>query len=335
MQFGLTEKYTEQKGRRIPVYLDRMHDDFKKLHHITLPMNPAVLPAVNRYLKLHGTTIKPMPRTIITDRKIQGYRGDLIPIRIYEPESIGKKCPCLVYFHGGAFVIHAATYHWKLANLYALRTPCKVVFVDYRLAPQYPFPVGLEDCYSTLQWVYHHAESLGIDRTRIAVGGDSAGGNLAAAVTQLARDRREISPCFQMLIYPAVDARMQTASMREFQDTPMWNAKLNRKMWEIYLPAPVSNRGYASPMEAEFLANLPDAYIEVAELDCLRDEGINYGKALEQAGSRVAIYQSKGTIHGFEMVMQSTIVKACVAERIAALRAAFGVGQNNFVKEER
>lgn len=317
------------------MYLDRMHDDFKKLNPITLPMNPAMLPMVNRYLKLHGAAVKSLPHSTMTDRKIQGYQGDLIPVRIYEPEGIGSKCPCLVYFHGGAFVIHAAPYHWRLMNLYALRTPCKVVAVDYRLAPQHLFPVGLEDCYSTLRWVYHHAASLNIDRDRIAVGGDSAGGNLAAAVSLLARDRGELPVCFQMLVYPVADSRMTTGSMAEFPDTPMWNSKLNHKMWELYLPKNIPNKGYASPMEADSLRNLPNAYVEVAELDCLRDEGILYGKALEQAGSQVTIHQSKGTVHGFEMAMHSTITQACIAARVAALRDAFGLGEKPFEREER
>ena len=256
-------------------------------------------------------------------RRIVSYDGNLISVRVFSPSSKEAQLPCLVYFHGGGFLIPAAPYHWKLANLYALKTPCKVVFVDYRLAPQYPFPTGLMDCYSALQWVDKNAVLLGIDRNRIAIGGDSAGGNLAAAVALMARDRGGVSPCFQMLIYPVTDRRMQTASMQEFSNTPMWNSTLNRRMWELYLPTAPEPPDYASPMEAPSLEGLPPAYLETAEIDCLRDEGIAYSEALQQAGVPVTLHQTKGTLHGFDMTLHSPIVKVCIEERVKALRNAF------------
>lgn len=151
-----------------------------------------------------------------------------------------------------------------------------MVFVDYRWAPRHAFPVGVEDCYAAFQWVYQKAEEIGIDPDKIAMGGDSAGGALAAAVCLMARDRKASKICFQMLIYPVTDARQVTESVKEFIDTPLWNGKQNQKMWKLYLGQGVHpNKAYASPMEAASFNNLPDAYIEVAEFDCLRDEGIH------------------------------------------------------------
>ena len=167
----------------------RIHEDFKPLTHITLPIHPLSLAATRRSLHLHGTTVRPLKGMSMVTRRIVSYDGNLISVRVFSPSSKEDQMPCLVYFHGGGFLIPAAPYHWKLANLYALKTPCKVVFVDYRLAPQYPFPTGLMDCYSALQWVDKNAVLLGIDRNRIAIGGDSAGGNLAAAVALMAREQ--------------------------------------------------------------------------------------------------------------------------------------------------
>lgn len=311
----------------------RIHEDFKPLSHITLPMGAVSLAAARRSLHLHGASVRPLKGSSMVTRRIVSDDGKLIPVRVFSPSVKEKLLPCLVYFHGGAFVIPAAPYHWKLANLYALKTPCKVVFVDYRLAPQHPFPTGLMDCYSALRWVDHNASLLGVDRNRIAIGGDSAGGNLTAAVALMARDRGEISPCFQMMIYPVTDARMITPSMEEFSHTPVWNGTLNHKMWEWYLPHPPEHRGYASPMEADSLEGLPPAYVETAEIDCLRDEGIAYAKALEAAGTPVTLHQTKGTPHGFDIMLHSPIVKVCVEERIKALRQAFGREHNG--TEER
>lgn len=314
---------------------DRVHEDFKGLSHITLPTQRLVMPVINNGLFMYGAAKHTIGHVKERDLKIIGYGGDLISVKIFEPEAIEPNCPCLVYFHGGGFMIHAAPYHIKLANWYALKTPCKVVFVDYRLMPHHPFPTSVEDCYAGLKWVYDNAEALGIDRNRIAIGGDSAGGNLTAVTSLLVRERGEIPVCFQMLIYPVTDARMETGSMAEFPDTPMWNAKQNHKMWELYLPAAeeAGLRHLVSPIEAESLADLPNAYVEVAELDCLRDEGINYAKALEAAGSQVEFHYIERAVHGFDMAMHSNITRECIAKRISALRRAFGIQKEQHTEE--
>jgi len=226
--------------------------------------------------------------------------------------------------HGGAFALKAAPYHKNLACEYALKTPCKVIFVDYRLAPKYAFPVGVEDCYAAFEWVCKNSEVLGIDKNRIAIGGDSSGGALAAAVSLMARDRKAPSICFQMLIYPVTDARQITESIKNYIDTPMWNSKLNHKMWKLYLKDGVHcDREYASPMEAISLENLPDSYIEVSEFDCLRDEGINFAEALQKSGINVELHKTIGTVHGFDIAEKSEIVRQSVAKRIMALKKNF------------
>lgn len=299
-----------------------IHPDFALLSHFSPPTSPVVLPLCNAFLSL--PMVHSDREVVITKGKLPGYGGALIPYQYFEPVGLKRPSPCLVYFHGGGFAIKAGPYHYQLARIYAKEAGCKVLFVDYRLAPKYPFPTPVEDCYASFRWAVKNADNLGIDPHRTAVGGDSAGGNLAAACCLMARDRGVVLPCFQMLIYPATDRRMVTASMAEFEDTPMWNARKNRAMWPLYLPdstvAPVE---YASPMEAPTLAGLPDAYVETAEFDCLRDEGIAYARALELAGSKIELNETKGTVHGFDNLLGSSVVKACVARRVLVLKAAF------------
>lgn len=296
--------------------------EFSKYEHMKYPLIRPLFAVFNPIAKKarpkSDATIK------IKQQIIKGYKQKEIELLIFEPKGLKDNVPCLVYFHAGAFLIQAAPYHYALAKEYAKRAKCKVVFVDYRLTTKYSFPVPIEDCFSAYKWVVEEAATLHIDRKKIAVGGDSAGGNLAAAVTLMVRDRLNIRPCFQMLIYPVIDRRMQTESMKKYTDTPMWNSKLSKKMWAMYLPnSSIEQIAYASPIEAASLSNLPNAYIETAEFDSLHDEGINYAKALQKAGNRVDLYETKGTMHGFDIVWNSNIVRECVTRRIEALQAAF------------
>lgn len=301
-----------------------IHQDFKKISKFSLPLSPRLLPFLNRMIRYSTKNMELSEGCKVTDRKIEGYKGDLISITLYEPSNADTKLPCAIFLHGGAFVLEPSKHHKQLAMDFALKTPCKVIFVDYRLAPEFPFPYGLEDSYSALAWAHRHAEELQIDRDRIAVIGDSAGGCLAAGVTQLAQERDEYKICFQMLIYPVTDARQQTKSMRDFVDTPMWNAKLTEKMWVLYLHK-VDPRLWkkASPNETVSLQGLPPAFIEVAEFDCLRDEGIEYAKKLEEDGVEVELKQTTGTIHGFELAYTSTYVQEIISERIKTLQKVF------------
>lgn len=306
-----------------------IHSDFKKYENTKLPLFPLLLPLINTLMTISVNNIKPPERVCATKKKIPSYQNGVIELTIYEPKDIEKNAPCLIYLHGGAFVLKAAPYHKSLVCEYALKTPCKVIFVDYRLAPKYAFPVGVEDCYAAFEWVCKNAEVLGIDKNRIAIGGDSAGGALAAAVNLMARDRKAHGICFQMLIYPVTDARQITESIKNYVDTPMWNSNLNEKMWNLYLKDGVhSHREYASPMEATSLENLPDSYVEVSEFDCLRDEGINFAEVLQNSGIHVELYKTIGTVHGFDIAKNSEVVHQSIARRIKALKNVFNIVDN-------
>lgn len=279
----------------------------------------------NRALDRMALTL-PAPSKGVESWGTQIFSEDGTPVRLtrYRPVGLDWAAPCLVYFHGGGFCMRDAGYIHRYAARYAEGAQCEVVFVHYRTADTAPFPAPFEDCYAALCWVWENAPKLRIDRARIAVGGDSAGGALAAACALRARDEGGPRLCFQLLVYPVTDSRMETDSMREYTDSPMWNARLNRKMWKLYLRD--GDHGmpqYAAPLLACDFSKLPPAYVEVEEFDCLHDEGIAYAKALEKAGVEAQMEDVKGTFHGFDFFADKEIAKAMAKKRIQALRDAF------------
>ena len=258
----------------------------------------------------------------------QFFSADGTPVRLtlYRPKGLDWAAPCLVYFHGGGFCLEDAGYIHRYAARYAEGARCMAVFVHYRTADITPFPAPFEDCYAAVRWVWDNAPRLRVDRARIAVGGDSAGGALAAACALRARDEGGPRLCFQLLIYPVTDCRMETDSMRKYTDSPMWNARLNQKMWELYLRE--GNRGmlpYAAPLLARDFSDLPPAYVEVEEFDCLHDEGLAYAKALEAAGVAVQVEDVRDTFHGFDFFTVKEVSKAMIQKRIQALRQFFAL----------
>lgn len=301
-----------------------------KIDKQLFPINIVSCPIRNeRVAGFFGAMLRP-PRSLFRDRDVlvrretvTGYLGGDVEILIIEPKNREMPSPALVYCHGGGFVFGASGHHYKTAKKYALLTGAVVIFVNYRLAPKYKFPTAPEDCYAALRYVYGNADSLGIDRERIAVGGDSAGGALAAAIVQMSRDRGCEIPLFQLLIYPVTDRRMITQSMQDFTDTPMWDARLSVMMWRAYLPNDVENIAYASPAEAERFDMLSPAYVETAEFDCLRDEGLEYARALAGAGVETEIYETKGTIHAFDLMGGADVTRAAMDTRIAYMNKMY------------
>lgn len=299
-----------------------LHPELKKLSKLSAPNSVAMLPVINGFLSL--PLWKRVKGVKSKAGRCKSYDGYGVPFRVFTPKDAGGPLPCLVYFHGGGFAIKASPHHYHLAQLYAKMGRCKVVFVDYRLARKHPFPTPAEDCFAAYRYVLDHADEFGIRRDKIAVGGDSAGGALAAACCLMARDRGVTMPCFQLLIYPVTDRRMQTNSMAAFPDTPMWNAEKNKSMWELYLREEADDQlPYASPMEAASFACLPRAYVETAEFDCLRDEGAAYAVALRKAGVPVEIFMTKGTVHGYDFLTKTEPVKIALDRRYIALQRAF------------
>lgn len=279
----------------------------------------------NRALDRMALTLPPPPQGV-ESWGTQFSAADSTSVRLtrYRPKGLDWAAPCLVYFHGGGFCMRDAGYIHRYAARYAEGAGCEVVLVHYRTADIAPFPIPFEDCYAALRWVWENASRLRLDRARIAVGGDSAGGALAAACALRSRDEGGPRPCFQLLVYPVTDSRMETDSMRKYTDSPMWNAGLNQKMWDLYLRD--GDHGmpqYAAPLLARNFSNLPPAYVEAEEFDCLHDEGIAYAKALEAAGVEVQIEDVNGSFHGFDFFVDKKIARIMAEKRIQALRDAF------------
>ncbi len=299
-----------------------VHEDFHALQ-MSIPFYAPLLPLLQR-LTRSAYARRSIPETLTYKRETCiAHDGYPIPIDLYSPKSIEPNAPCILFLHGGAFALPAADHHKKLIIDFALGCSCKVVMADYRLVPRYPYPYGLEDCFSVYQWIEDHARELSIDPGRLAIYGDSAGGALASGVTHLLRDRSQQMPQFQMLIYPVLDARLSTDSMQKYIDTPIWNAKLNAKMWKLYLSG--KKDSYASPNEMTSLEGLPETYIEVNEFDCLRDEAIEYANKLKKTGIHVNLVKTEGTVHGFELNYESSYTQMIIGQRIAYMKEQFAL----------
>lgn len=262
----------------------------------------------------------------IEDRQIPGRKGDpAIPIRIYWPEQ--RSAPAAVYnVHGGGFIAGDLETEHAFNVALSRELGIVVVSVDYRLAPETPFPGGLEDVYSGLAWTAAHADELGIDPQRIAIQGTSAGGGLCAALALLARDRGGPAIAFQFLSVPELDDRLITASMTDFVDTPLWSRPRAVVSWDCYLgPGRAGTDDvpiYAAPARATDLAGLPSAYVSVMHFDPLRDEGVAYALAMLAAGVSVELHLFPGTFHGSMLIQDAAISKRELAEKTAVLRQA-------------
>ena len=241
-----------------------------------------------------------------------------VRVRRYRPVLRDAALPGLVYFHGGGFVVGGYETHGNLCEVMSDRARVHVLFVDYRLAPEHPFPAGLVDCYAALELLAHLP---GVDASRIAVHGASAGAALAAGVTLLSRDRDGPAIRLQSLNVPVLDDRLQTRSMTAFVDTPIWNRSQADKSWKHYLAGRPAD-GYAAPARTEDLSGLPPTYLVTGELDPLRDEGIAYATRLLEAGVSVELHQFPGAFHGSTAVPQAGISRRMNDELVVVLRRA-------------
>jgi acetyl esterase len=259
----------------------------------------------------------------VEDRKIPGPAGS-IPVRIYTPAGKGP-FPVLVFYHGGGWVIGDLESHDGLCRSLTNAAGCVTVAVDYRLAPEAKFPAAVDDCYAATRWVSENAAKLNADPNRLAVGGDSAGGNLSAVISIMARDNKTPKIAFQLLIYPGTD---MTCSAPSHKTNTGYVLTPDDMVWFIghYLRSDADRRNpLASPSFTASFKGLPPALIITAELDPLRDEAEDYGQKLREAGVPVQVSRYEGMVHGF--VSMADLLdkgKQGVAEAAAALKKAFG-----------
>jgi acetyl esterase len=261
------------------------------------------------------------PVAAVADRVVPGPAGDL-PVRVYTPEGEAP-FPIVVWFHGGGWVVGTLDTYDPLCRALAAAVPAVVVSVDYRLAPEHRHPAAAEDAYAATLWASRHAAELGGVQHRLAVAGDSAGGNLAAVVALGARDRGGPAIAFQLLVYPALDAAGDTASWRRYAEGFYLTAAGMRWYWDHYLGGTDGLAPDASPLRAAFVGGLPPALVIGAEHDILRDEGEAYAARLAEAGVAATASRSAGMVHGFFRWRGVTgAADAALQEAAAALRTA-------------
>jgi acetyl esterase len=305
-----------------------------------MPLDPVVRPLLDAFAAANPTPLPSMtpvqaremfekmrlplppdPVAKVEERRIPGPAGE-IPVRIYAPENARG---LLVYFHGGGWVIGSLDSHDLPLRTLANAAGCTIVSVDYRLAPEHRHPAAAEDCYAATRWAADHAGSFGADPALLAVGGDSAGGNLAAVVALLARERSGPALRFQLLVYPVTDHDFERTSYRENAEGYFLGREDMRWFWDHYVPnASERNAFTASPFRAKSLTGLPRAHVITAEYDPLRDEGEAYAARLREANVPVTLTRYDGQIHGFfGMPTLMPRGKEAIAQAAEKLRAAF------------
>jgi len=275
------------------------------------------------YELVAGAGGEPPALEAVDDCTFPGPSGD-VALRIYSPMGAGP-FPVIVFFHGGGFTIGSLDSHDPVARQLCARAEAVVVSVDYRLAPEHPFPAAVDDSFAALTWVAANAAELGADGARLAVCGDSAGGNLAAVACLLARDAGGPAIQFQALVYPTTDARGGYPSIEENADGAFLSADTMRWFIEHYLASsPESADDWrATPMLAPDLAGLPPALVLTAEFDPLRDEGEAYAEALRAAGNQVDVKRYDGMTHMFfQLGGVLDVARDAIAETAAALKRA-------------
>lgn len=302
-----------------------IHPELLSVKGRTLPLNRWALVPLQMLLSGVNALHRRKFKDIALRTKIPSFDGYPVPVAIIRAENLNTPAPALVYYHGGGFVLRPAPQHFENAVRYAREARCVVIFTEYRLAPQYPFPAGFNDCYAALGWTLSNAEQLGIDKARIVVGGDSAGGCMAAGVAQRALQEDGTPLCAQLLIYPCVDLLCTRPSISAYASVPPFKNASTVAIAEAYLGHAASQGmpRYASPLRDD-VSGVAPAYVETSEFDLLHDQGIAYAQALIDKGVHVELNDIKGSIHGFDlMAAGSSVSGAAMQRRIEFLRHAF------------
>ncbi|MBQ9265449.1 MAG: alpha/beta hydrolase [Bacilli bacterium] len=295
------------------------------------PFNKFTAPHSKRIVLLAQKFMK-TPKFIFRDKelnvsvhKIDGYKDEKVEFYIISPKKISDPSPAIIFIHGGGFVYEGFTSHFKIAVDYAKECHAKVIYIKYNLAPKYPFPFPQYECAKVLHYVYENVDKLGIDSNKIAFTGDSAGAFLCVSSQILVRKMGVVfKPVCQVLIYPWLDGRSDSESNKKYTDTPMWNSTLSKKSRNFTNP---NNESFppelTSVVEYNDLSFMPPTYIEVAEFDCLHDDGILFNRILEKENINVVLYEVKGTMHGYETKYKAPTTQELIKKRIEYFKRMF------------
>jgi acetyl esterase/lipase len=249
-----------------------------------------------------------------------------VSMRLYRPKKLTAAAPALYWMHGGGFIIGTPEQDADMNIAFARALGITVAAIRYRLAPENPAPAAVEDAYAGLRWLHANAGRLNIDPARIAIGGASAGGGLAATLALVAHDRQEVKPAFQLLVYPMLDDRTVTRTDHDTKNVRVWSTGSNRYAWSVYLghePGAPKGNPYAAAARREDVSGLPPAWVGVGTLDLFHDEDLAYAKRLNESGVRCELHVVPGAFHGFDALFRKApVTKAFFAEQVRALRGA-------------
>lgn len=288
-----------------------------------LELNKDYLSAVREGMAANKVEAE-LPEAIeVKKETVIGVDQNEIKLKVYTPKNQSTSLPALLWIHGGGYVIGDYEENDLLCAAFVQQANCVVVSVDYRLSPDASYPGPLEDCYTALKWMADHADILKIDTNRIGIAGASAGGGLTAGLSLLARDRNYPKLSFQMPLYPMINDKNNTPSNNEIKEGMVWNQKLNKFGWEMYLGALSGSDDipiYAAPARAEDFSNLPPTYTCVGQLDPFRSETLDYVTKLAEAGVDVEFHLYPGAFHGFDLISGSNYSQNAVQEYINAVK---------------
>lgn len=286
------------------------------------------IPATRQFLAglnaAMASQVPDIPGVATSDHYAPGSDGaPAVMVRVYQPETRPVTLPAFLWIHGGGYVLGDVAGDDLRCKGLALSLNCVVASVEYRLAPEHPFPAPLEDCYAALKWLADNADQFGVDKARIAIGGASAGGGLAAGLGLLARDRAEVAVCYQLLIYPMIDDTNIAQAGPDVPDAPLWTRASNLLGWRAYLNQEPGSEGvspYAAPTRAADVSGLPPTYIGVGTPDLFRDEDIAYAQRLMKAGVSTELHVYADGFHGFDgFAAGSDAAQRFTAEQIRLL----------------
>ncbi len=300
----------EKKKKTLKFNKYPINDEFGIYKIYKIPFDERIFENADKLMSVLPRMLKGTEKVTINTETIKSYDGEEINIYIFEPKEIDTQ-KIFLYIHGGGFVYRGAKNHFDFCKKLAEEGLCAVVYVDYRLAYKYKYPIPVEDAFSAYEYVLKNGKY-----SKIIIGGDSAGGCLAIDVIRKAKELKLGIPDYLMLFYPVLDKRMNTESMKKYTDTPIWNAVLNKKMWELYLEG---NDTYISPGEMIDVSFMPKTYIETAEYDCLHDEAIEFVGKLKEANIDVVLNETKETMHGFDM-KNGKITQKIINERMEIIK---------------
>jgi triacylglycerol lipase len=302
-----------------------------------LSLTAESLPQTRAFLKeMNAQTPSDLPNfsaISVSEHHVPGRQGEPdVRVLVYIPKNVSTPLPALLWIHGGGYVFGSAEQDDLQVKSIVSTVECAAVSVDYRLAPETPHPGPVEDCYAALKWLYMHAGELGVDATRIAIGGASAGGGLTAGLALLTRDRGEVPLAFQLLIYPMLDDRTVTsAEPHPYTGEYIWTADANRFGWTALLgqePGGPDVSPYAAAARAEHLEGLPSTFISVGALDLFLEEDLEYARRLMRAGVPTELHVYSGAFHGFNMVAGAKVVRSFVRDQLDALTRAFSKSES-------